>query len=216
MTTVAVMQPYFLPYPGYFRLFAAADQVALFDCVQFPRRGWVHRNCLPDADGAAAWLTLPLQRAPVDTPIRDLRFADDATARLRVSSRRFPVLRDCRHPLFDEMHRLDGTVCDYLERLLRVCCAAMGLPFVTVRTSTLELDPALRGEARVLAAAQRLGATRYVNLEGGRSLYDAATFERHGMTLHILPEWRGAQWSILYRLLTEPAERIAAEIQAQL
>jgi hypothetical protein len=44
MTTVAVMQPYFLPYPGYFRLFAAADQVALFDCVQFPRRGWVHRS----------------------------------------------------------------------------------------------------------------------------------------------------------------------------
>jgi hypothetical protein len=64
----------------------------------------------------------------------------------------------------------------------------MGLPFVTVRTSALELDPALHGEARVLAAAQRLGATRYVNLDGGRSLYDAETFDRHGIDLHVLPE----------------------------
>jgi hypothetical protein len=216
MTTIAVMQPYFLPYPGYFRLFAAADQVALFDCVQFPRRGWVHRNRLPDAAGDAVWLTLPLQRAPVDTPIRSLRFADDAAARLRVLSRRFPVLRDCEHPLLDEMHRLDGSVCDYLERLLRVCCDAMGLSFVTVRTSALDLDPALHGEARVLAAAQRLGATRYVTLEGGRSLYSADAFRRHGIDLHILPAWRGAQWSILHQLLTEPAERIAAEIRAQL
>jgi hypothetical protein len=39
MTTVAVMQPYFMPYAGYFRLFAAADVFVLFDCVQFPRRG---------------------------------------------------------------------------------------------------------------------------------------------------------------------------------
>lgn len=216
MTTIAVMQPYFLPYPGYFRLFAAADRVALFDCVQFPRRGWVHRNRLPGAGDEAAWLTLPLQRAPVDTPIRALRFADDAPARLRVACRRFPVLRDCRHPLCDEMHRLDSSVCDYIEKLLRVCCAMMDLPFATVRTSTLDLDPALHGEERVLAAAKRLGATRYVNLESGRDLYSADVFRRHGIDLHILPEWHGARWSILYELLTEPAERIAEKIRAQL
>ena len=50
MTTVAVMQPYFMPYAGYFRLFAAADVFVLFDCVQFPRRGWVHR--FPGLDAA--------------------------------------------------------------------------------------------------------------------------------------------------------------------
>ena len=38
MTTIAVMQPYFVPYAGYFRLFAVADVVVMFDCVQFPRR----------------------------------------------------------------------------------------------------------------------------------------------------------------------------------
>ncbi|MPY74097.1 MAG: hypothetical protein GEU87_07535 [Alphaproteobacteria bacterium] len=216
MTTVAVMQPYFLPYAGYFRLFAAADRVALFDCVQFPRRGWVHRNRLPNAAGEAAWLTLPLRRAPVEALIRDLRFPDDGATRLQAACQRFPVLRECRHPLIDEMLRLDGTACDYLERLLGLCCSTLGLPFHTVRTSELGLDPALRGQERVMAAARALDATRYVNLEGGRSLYSAEDFRNHGMDLHILPEWRGARWSILYRLLTEPGARLAEEIRAQI
>jgi WbqC-like protein family len=216
MTTVAVMQPYFLPYAGYFRLFAAADRVALFDCVQFPRRGWVHRNRLPNAAGDPAWLTLPLQRAAVDARISDLRFADDALERLQASSRRFPVLNSCRHPLCDAMLRLDGTVCDYLEKLLGFCCRTLDLPFETVRTSTLGLDPSLHGQDRVLAAARALGATRYVNLEGGRTLYDAAAFGDHGIELRFLPEWRGSRWSILHRILTEPAEIIAGDIRSQI
>ena len=61
--TVAVMQPYFIPYAGYFRLFAASDLFVIYDCVQFPRRGWVHRNRLLDRSGKLRWLTLPLDRA---------------------------------------------------------------------------------------------------------------------------------------------------------
>jgi hypothetical protein len=52
ISTVAIMQPYFIPYAGYFRLFAATDLFVIYDCVQFARRGWVHRNRLPDGAGA--------------------------------------------------------------------------------------------------------------------------------------------------------------------
>jgi hypothetical protein len=175
----------------------------------------VHRNRFPNAAGDPDWLTPPLQRAPIDAQIQDLRFADDAKNRLRAARQRFPILRDDRHPLVDAMQRLDGTVCDYIERLLRLCCDALSLPFRATRTSSLGLDPSLRGQERVMATARALGATRYINLEGGRSLYDADGFGRHGMTLAFLPEWHGARWSILYRLLTEPAERVAEEIRAQ-
>jgi hypothetical protein len=216
MPTVAVMQPYFMPYAGYFRLFAAADRVALFDCVQFPRRGWVHRNRLPDSAGKPAWLTLPLARAPRDARIMGLRFAPDARHRLEAACRRFPALTNIRDPLVAETLTLDGTVCDYLERLLHVCCTALDLPFRTVRTSSLGLDPALRGEDRVIAAASALGADGYVNLEGGRDLYDGAAFAKNGMTLRFLPEWQGSRWSILHRLLTEPADDVAREIRSQL
>lgn len=44
MKRVAIMQPYFLPYLGYFQLMAAVDVFVLFDNVQFIRRGHIHRN----------------------------------------------------------------------------------------------------------------------------------------------------------------------------
>src|SRR5277367_4669735 len=81
-STVAIMQPYFFPYAGYFRLFAASDLFVIYDCVQFPRRGWVHRNRLIDVAGIERWLTLPLEKAPQSALIRDLRFPPDAGERL--------------------------------------------------------------------------------------------------------------------------------------
>ena len=70
-----------LPTAKYFRL-AEADVVCILDCVQFPRRGWVHRNRLPGVAGHAHWLTLPLAKGPINVRIADLRFAEDAEAAL--------------------------------------------------------------------------------------------------------------------------------------
>src|SRR5689334_25196809 len=75
---LAVMQPYFFPFAGYFRLFATVDQFVIFDCVQFPRRGRVHRSQVPGPNGTTKWLTLPLARRPRDVLIRDLEFAPNA------------------------------------------------------------------------------------------------------------------------------------------
>lgn len=216
MTTVAVMQPYFVPYAGYFRLFAAADIVAFFDCVQFPRRGWVHRNRLPDANGNAAWLTLPLRKAPVETTVREMQFAPDASAVLRDTTRRFPTLAAGNDPILDVVCRAEGPLCDYLVDLLRQCCLRLELPFETVRTSDLDLDPGLTGQDRVLAAATALGADRYVNLEGGRSLYDPSAFASRGIELQILPDWQGSRWSILQRILSEPEGAVAQDIRRQI
>lgn len=216
MVTVAVMQPYFLPYAGYFRLFAAADRVALFDCVQFPRRGWVHRNRLPGAAGNPAWLTLPLRTGAVQTRITDLQFADGAVDSLRQRCNRFPLLRDADHPFLSTVLDPSPDVVGYLETLLRQCCGILDLPFTTIRTSSLGIDPALRSQDRVLAIVEALGGDRYVNLEGGRTLYDSKAYADRGIELSFLPAWQGSSWSILQRILTETPDSVANEIRSQL
>lgn len=215
MTTIAVMQPYFLPYAGYFRMFAEADIVCIFDCVQFPRRGWVHRNRLPGVAGQSHWLTLPIAKGPMDVRIADLHFADDAAASMASRCSIFPVLRDIRHPLVDAMRAPSGEVVPYLMKLLSIICAELGLPFSVVRSTSLQIPTAFTGQDRVLEICRRLNADRYVNLAGGRRLYDADVFKRQGVQLNLFENWTGSQWSILYRLLTEAAPQIAAEIRAQ-
>jgi len=212
------MQPYFVPYAGYFRLLAATDLFVVYDCVQFPRRGWVHRNRLLDANGALQWLTLPLARADVDTAIAELRFRDDAQADVDAQMRRFPALASPAGQAsswHDVLRDFSGTPVDYLERTLGLACAQLGLPCRTVRSSSLALGPLLRGQDRILAIAEAFGAHVYLNAPGGTALYSTADFAARGIELRFLPAWQGDVASVLQRLLTEPPERVGDEIRRQ-
>jgi len=214
-TTVAIMQPYFVPYAGYFRLFAASDVFVIYDCVQFPRRGWVHRNRLVTLAGSEGWLTLPIERAARHTLIRDLRFAPDATVRMAERLRGFALApRDpiAMAPLLDAVRDVDGRPVDYLERLLRVIVDYLGLRWNVIRSTTLDVPPSLRGQDRILEITRRLGGTRYVNAPGGRSLYDAQAFTAAGVELTFLAEYAGPRASILTRMLGENRDTIVAEI----
>jgi hypothetical protein len=155
--TIAVMQPYFIPYAGYFRLFAASDLFVIYDCVQFARRGWVHRNRLLDRADALRWLTLPLHKAPREVLIRDLRFASEAGALMEERLRPFPIpagggeiggilaaLRDVR-----------GAPVDYIVRLLEQTVSYLGLPWRVMRSSARDLPAALRGWDRSHEIAPR-------------------------------------------------------------
>lgn len=213
MTAVAVMQPYFFPYAGYFRLLALADVFVIFDCVQFPRRGWVHRNRLPDRSGNPAWLTLPLQKAHRDARIRDIRMSEDAEDELRRRCRKFPVLLANAHdPLVGGLLRPETLLVDYLEKMLRAACGRLSLETKILRSSAFDIDPGLRGQDRVIAIAKRLDATTYLNAPGGRDLYDPGAFAREGIDVVFMRPHHGPNWSLLYRLLSEPAERLRAEI----
>lgn len=59
MTTVAIMQPTYLPWIGYFGLMDAVDEFILLDSVQFARRSWQQRNQIKLAD-KTTWLTVPV------------------------------------------------------------------------------------------------------------------------------------------------------------
>ncbi len=219
MSTIAVIQPYFYPYAGYFRLFAAADTVVMFDCVQFPRRGWVHRNRFTLASGESDWLTLPIEKAERDVRIDRLRFAPDARTRLAQAVRRFPVLERA-HALHDPkiegmLEIANDDVAAYLCERVRDVAVTVGFERPMVRSSTLAIDPALRGQERVIAVVHALGGTRYVNPSGGRELYVGAAFSRAGLELRFLTPYERSMDSILSRLLVEPIEAITREIDEQ-
>jgi WbqC-like protein family len=200
--TVAVMQPYFYPYPGYYRLLASADTFVLFDCVQFPRRGRVHRASGPDGAGRKRWLTLPLVRQPRDTPIRALAFRPDATAEFAERLARSPWVRALRPRLpRGVLDHLEAPLLDpvsYLEAGLRLTADYLGLETKLLRSSSLALDPALRGQDRVLAACEALGAKTYVNAPGGRGLYQPANFLKRGVDLAFMQKYAGPYPTMLH------------------
>jgi hypothetical protein len=215
VTTVAIMQPYFFPYAGYFRLFSRADLFVVFDCVQFPRRGWVHRNRLTGADGQLQWLTLRLAHAAQDTAIREMRLEASAMEQLAADLRRFPALRSLPREGAGSLPLLHGgeMLVDYLERNLQAALDLLGIPCPMMRSSTLPVDPSLRGQQRILAIAKQVGANCYLNAPGGRDLYDAAAFAREGLRLEFLEPATGNPASLLERFCTERLDEIRSDVR---
>jgi len=198
---VAVMQPYFYPYPGYYRLLAAAETLVLFDCVQFPRRGRVHRAGGLDTAGRPRWLTLPIARAPRATAIKDLQFQGAATDRFKQRIEQTPWLAPVTKRLpaavLAHLHAPLVDVVDYLEAGLRAVGCHLGLETRILRSSSLPVDPALRGQATVIVICEALGAKAYVNPPGGRALYDPAAFRARGLALSFLSPYAGTHATML-------------------
>jgi len=84
-----------------------------------------------------------------------------------------------------------------------------------VRSSTLGIPSNVHRQARVIAVARALGATRYVNSPGGRELYEPEAFAEHGIELNFLAPFHGPMDSILALLLTQPAEEVATLIRKE-
>jgi hypothetical protein len=213
---VAIMQPYFFPYAGYYRLFAAVDLFIVFDCVQFPRRGRVHRSKVPGPTGEQEWLTLPLTRQPRDVLIHELSFASDARVRLNGRLARLPWFGSARGAEAERMraHLAGdlGRVIDYLQDTLELCLSILGLQVPITRSSTLGLDSCLKGQDRVIAAAAAVGATVYVNPPGGRVLYRREDFHSAGIELRFLSAYRGRFNYMLPALMSQPPEIIRDDI----
>ncbi|MEQ8815145.1 MAG: WbqC family protein [Thalassobaculum sp.] len=215
MTSIAVMQPYFMPYLGYYRLLHQADVFVAFDCVQFPRRGWVHRNRLHGGNGELAWLTLPIRPGHRSIAIDELVFDHRAETWWDAAARRFPALRS---PGASAAMSLAGgfrpgdRVADYLVDQLTRMRDLLGLQARVVRSRDFGLPAEMRGEARIIEICRRLDADRYLNAPNGRELYDPTRFAAAGIELSFLPDWSGSYASTLERTAVEPVSALQDEL----
>lgn len=206
--TIACNQPYAFPYLGWFRLLSDSDLFVVLDCVQFPRRGWCHRNKLLNRNGVLEWLTLPLEYATQDAPIETIIFAYNGVERMAEQMRRFPAFDRLPEAIVNEVRDARGALVTYNMRVLEACCWELGIKFNVAHSSGLNLPDELKGQARILEICRRLGATRYLNATGGIDLYDPVAFARAGVELAFLPPWEGSYASVLQVLADR--ERVAA------
>lgn len=188
---LAIMQPYFFPYIGYFQLIAASDVFVLHDDVQYIKGGWVNRNRIL-LNGASRIITLPVQKDAYDLPINARNYVEDKQARkdiinlVKQAYAKAPCYREV-FPLIEELLMFeDRNIARFNENLIRRICNFTGIRTRIITSSGMDKDNSLSGEQRVLEICKRLGATGYTNPQGGQSLYDTATFRNIGISLRFL------------------------------
>lgn len=185
---IAILQPGYLPWLGYFDQLARVDLFVHYDDVQYTRRDWRNRNRIK-GPGGPQWLTVPVAvKGRYDVLIRDVPIADADWTRLHLAT-----LRHCyaRAPHFDLVYpRLEAWLTRPWERLADLCIAGVELlagllriTTPTVRSSTVPGCDGLHKTDRLLAVCRALGATDYLSGAAARDYLDVAAFERSGIAV---------------------------------
>lgn len=211
---LAIMQPYFFPYIGYFQVIHAVDKYVLHGGLPYLKKGWVNRNRILGPEGRPAFVNAEIRARSSHTKIDDIEL---------VRSRHWKdkFLRGVSYnyrksPFFDDVYALiESSVAADVERLseLNKRCIVSVCDFLGIRT-TIETDgrsyapleerlskpeaemtvefPGLRlpeygrKVVRILEICRQEGADTFVNAIGGRALYDRAEFRRNGVELYFV------------------------------
>jgi hypothetical protein len=189
---LAIMQPYFLPYVGYFQLIASVDKFVVYDDVSFIKGGWINRNNIK-VQGQAKLITIPLQNGNSGVPICDVLIAGKrefwTKKMLRTVAESYSKAPqyDVIFPIFEAWVTagIEG-VSELNLRIITDICQYVGLKTEVVPTSKVYANSNLSSVARVLDICQQEGAAHYINAIGGRELYSQDTFKNEGVELSFL------------------------------
>lgn len=191
MKKIAVMQPYFLPYIGYFQLMTAVDKFVVFDDVNFINRGWINRNRLL-LNGAAHTFTAPLRGASQNRLICEVELDDNQAWRekllrtIRQAYGKAPCSAQAL-PLLEKIINFSTVRLDeFLLNSLREIANYLALEVEIVPTSRVYQNAQLKGQERILDICRQEQAGVYVNPIGGFELYERESFAQQHVTLRFL------------------------------
>lgn len=187
---LAIMQPYFMPYIGYFQLIAAVDTFIVYDNIEYTKKGWINRNRML-RNGKDVMFTLPLKKASdsLDVCQRELSIdfnRDKLLNQLKGTYRRSPYFEQT-FPLIEQIVRHEDTnLFRFLYYSLVKTCDYFGITTEIRVSSNIVIDHDLKNQDKVLALCEVVGATTYVNAIGGRELYSKETFREKGIDLNFI------------------------------
>jgi hypothetical protein len=186
---VAIHQPHYLPWLGYFAKWASADLFVFLDTVQYEKNGWQNRNRIKTPDGPR-WLTVPVKArlgmtvsvVPIDTSqpwrARHLRSIENAYAK----APRWSRYRDALGSFYArEWERLAPLAVDSARWL----ADALGVSTPARLASELAVSDGPRPDAtaRLVAVCRAVGADTYLAGRDGARYLDAEQFAAAGIAV---------------------------------
>lgn len=188
---IAIVQPYFFPYLGYFQLIHAVDRFVVFDDVAFMKKKWINRNSIL-IGGKSSTFTIPLRQVSQNKLIRDVEIANDLNWKSKLL-RSFQMAYK-KAPYF-------GPICDLIETLLNsgetrigklaansliTVCKYLDIDTNFEDSSTIYCNAHLKGQDRIIDICKREGADWYINPIGGMELYVREDFDKNRIRLNFI------------------------------
>jgi len=183
---LAVLQPGYLPWLGYFDQVNRTDIFVHYDDVQYDKHGWRNRNRVKSSQGHPHWLTVPVLHSGKDWPrVMDVEIDQRSNwprkhlgtllqfyGKAPYFKRYFPELEEVLSQPFSRLVDLNLALTGKI-------CSLLGLERQWERSSLLGV-PGEKSE-RLISLCQRFGVTHYLTGDAARDYLDLPAFERIGV-----------------------------------
>jgi hypothetical protein len=187
---IAIMQPYFLPYIGYFQLIKAVDTFVVYDNIQYTKKSWINRNRYL-LNGKDAIFSIALKKDSNFLNIND-RYLSEVFDRNKLLNQLSNAYR--KAPYFEEtigvvrkiVNSEKINLFDYIHHSIISICNHIGVTAKIVRSSNINVDHSLKSVNKVIAICQAFDTKTYINAMGGIKLYSKELFAENGIELKFI------------------------------
>lgn len=190
---LGIMQPYFLPYIGYFSLIKHVDKYILFDTVQYMRHGWIERNRVLKQNEGWQYIQVPLSKHGQKDLIKDVNInnATDWKAKILAQIQHYKKKAPfyfgtvkLLNEIFDNEYE-DIVSLNHIS--LEKICQHIGIdtPIEVFSQMNLDIEPANAPDEWALNICKAIdGTTEYWNPTGGLSFFNKSKYENSNIKIH--------------------------------
>ena len=191
---IAIMQPYFFPYSGYFSLIKNTDKFIIFDVVQFIRHGWIERNRTLKPDNGWQYISVPLEKHSRNTVIKDIKIKNNDNWKKKIISQLGHYKR--KAPYFYKTINLIKECFEYETcsitllntYFLKKTSEYLGIDFSYEIYSDMDINiesPKSAGDW-ALNIMKAIGAKHYINPYSGVEIFDEKKFKENNVRIDFL------------------------------
>jgi hypothetical protein len=186
------MQPYFMPYIGYFQLVNSVDEFIIYDNIQYTKKGWINRNRIL-VNGKDQLITLPIKKDSDYLNVMERELSEswdkDKNKMLNIIKTSYS-----KAPYYQETFKLISKCLNNSEvNLFKFIYDSIVLinDYIEIKTpivisSTIDINHTLKSQDKILSLCKSQNADIYINTIGGVELYDKETFKQNGIELNFI------------------------------
>lgn len=201
MQKIAIMQPYFFPYGGYYKLINQVDCFVFFDDVQYKKRSWINRNKI--CCNNPFYLTIPIKKCKRETKINQVEIKENWTD---LHLKHFLHLygnKVEKNEVYQYYKKLKNEIllCDILCKSL--IFLSDYFKFKTKFYYSSSYPSNKKGQDRIIELCKIFECNYYYNLPNGINLYKEEEFTKNSIYLNFINTNEYKKISILEDIFNE-------------
>lgn len=185
---IAIMQPTFMPWIGYFGMMEIVDTMVILDDVQFDKRSWQQRNKIKTESGAR-WITIPVKSKGLFTQlISEVEIDNEIKKQRKIISTiqnnysNTKYFKNYSDKIFDIIENQNNRLLNLNLSLIQLFTTLLEINTNIILSS--EIESYGKKENKLLSICQNLDAKLYLAPPGSKKYLKEEEFKKNNIEIN--------------------------------